>query len=30
MDKIPMTMEDWVKHLDKILSANDKEILQNA
>jgi hypothetical protein len=26
----PMTMDDWVKHLDKILMANGKEILQDA
>ena len=27
---IPMTMEDWAKHLDKILVANGDELLQNA
>jgi hypothetical protein len=25
-----MTMKDWAKHLDKILKADDREILQNA
>lgn len=28
--RIPMTMEDWVKRLDKFLEFNDHEILQNA
>lgn len=28
--KIPMTMNDWAKHLDKILVADDRELLQNA
>ena len=27
---IPLTMEDWAKHLDLILSANGKDLLQNA
>lgn len=27
---IPMTMKDWAFHLDKILSADDRDILQNA
>lgn len=27
---IPMYMTDWSKHIGKILSANDKELLQNA
>lgn len=27
---IPMTMEDWAKHLDRILMANEQEILTNA
>lgn len=27
---IPMTMEDWAKHLDRILMANEQEILANA
>lgn len=27
---IPMTMEDWAKHLDRILIANEQEILTNA
>lgn len=27
---IPMTMEDWAKHLDRILTANEQEILTNA
>jgi hypothetical protein len=27
--QIPLTMEDWVKHLDLILQANGKELLQN-
>jgi len=26
----PLTMEDWAKHLDLILQANGKELLQNA
>lgn len=26
---IPMTMEDWAKHLDRILIANEQEILTN-
>ncbi|MGB1360805.1 MAG: RhuM family protein, partial [Alphaproteobacteria bacterium] len=25
---IPMTMEDWAKHLDKILTADDRELLE--
>ncbi len=28
--KIPMTMEDWAKRLDKFLEFDDREILQNA
>jgi hypothetical protein len=28
--RIPLTMEDWAKHLDLILQANGKELLQNA
>jgi len=28
--KIPLTMEDWAKHLDLILQANGKNLLQNA
>ncbi|MDR3127288.1 MAG: virulence RhuM family protein [Tannerellaceae bacterium] len=28
--RIPLTMEDWAKHLDLILQANDKDLLQNA
>ncbi|MFW6233327.1 MAG: virulence RhuM family protein [Nanoarchaeota archaeon] len=28
--KIPMTMEDWSKRLDKFLEFDDREILQNA
>jgi len=28
--QIPLTMEDWAKHLDLILQANGKELLQNA
>lgn len=28
--KIPMTMEDWAKRLDKFLEFNDREILPNA
>ena len=27
---IPMTMEDWAKHLDRILMATEHEILTNA
>ena len=27
---IPMTMEDWAKHLDRILTATEHEILTNA
>lgn len=27
---IPMTMKDWAKHLDRILMANEQEILTNA
>ena len=27
---IPMTMEDWARHLDRILSADDRALLQNA
>lgn len=27
---IPMTMEDWVKHLDRILDATEHELLTNA
>jgi hypothetical protein len=27
---IPMTMEDWVKHLDRILQADERELLMNA
>jgi hypothetical protein len=27
---IPMTMQDWIAHLDRILSADDKELLQDA
>lgn len=27
---IPLTMEDWAKHLDLILQANSKDLLQNA
>jgi hypothetical protein len=27
---IPLTMEDWAKHLDLILQANGKDLLQNA
>lgn len=27
---IPMTMEDWAKHLNRILMANEQEILTNA
>jgi hypothetical protein len=28
--KIPLTMEDWAKHLNLILQANGKDLLQNA
>lgn len=28
--RIPMTMEDWDKHLDKMLQADDRELLTNA
>ena len=28
--QIPLSMEDWVKHLDLILQANGKDLLQNA
>ena len=28
--KIPMTMEDWAKRLDKFLEFNERDILQNA
>ncbi|MDR1727107.1 MAG: virulence RhuM family protein, partial [Acidobacteriota bacterium] len=28
--QIPLTMEDWAKHLDLILQANGKDLLQNA
>jgi len=28
--RIPLTMEDWAKHLDLILQANGKELLKNA
>ncbi|MCW5588941.1 MAG: virulence RhuM family protein [Legionellales bacterium] len=28
--KIPMKMEDWAKHLDKLLELNDREILQHS
>ncbi|MDR1974902.1 MAG: virulence RhuM family protein [Bacteroidales bacterium] len=28
--RIPLTMEDWAKHLDLILQANGKDLLQNA
>ena len=28
--RIPMTMEDWAKYLDRILQADDREILTNA
>ena len=27
---IPMTMEDWARHLDRILMADDRELLQDA
>lgn len=27
---IPLTMDDWAKHLDLILQANGKDLLQNA
>lgn len=28
--EIPMTMEDWARHLDKILTANGEELLQGS
>jgi hypothetical protein len=28
--KIPMTMEDWAKYLDRILQADDRELLTNS
>ena len=28
--QIPMTMEDWARHLDRILQADDRELLQDA
>ena len=28
--QIPMTLEDWARHLDRILQANDRELLQDA
>ena len=28
--QIPITMSDWARHLDRILEADDMEILQNA
>ena len=28
--QIPMTVEDWARHLDRILQANDRELLQDA
>jgi hypothetical protein len=28
--KVPMTMEDWAKRLDIFLSADDRDVLQNA
>jgi len=28
--QVPLTMEDWAKHLDLILQANGKDLLQNA
>ncbi len=28
--RIPMTMEDWARHLDRILQADDRELLQDA
>ena len=28
--KVPLTMTDWAKHLDMILQANGKELLQDA
>ena len=28
--RIPMTMEDWAKYLDRILQADDRELLTNA
>ena len=27
---VPMTMEDWARHLDRILMADDRELLQDA
>jgi hypothetical protein len=27
---IPMTMEDWAKYLDRILQADDRELLKNS
>jgi hypothetical protein len=27
---VPMTMEDWTRHLDRILMADDRELLQDA
>ena len=27
---IPMTMEDWARRLDRILQADDRELLQDA
>jgi hypothetical protein len=27
---VPLTMSDWVKHLDLILQANGSDLLQNA
>lgn len=28
--RVPMTMEDWSRHLDRILQADDRELLQDA
>ena len=28
--RIPMTIEDWARHLDRILQADDRELLQDA
>jgi hypothetical protein len=28
--RIPMTMEDWSNHLDRILQADNRELLKNA
>ncbi len=28
--RVPLTMEDWAKHLDLILQANGRDLLQNA